>query len=86
MAKRRHTAEQVIAKCREAALLLARGTKLSQVCRKLGVTEQTYYRWRKEYGGDRPITGRPVGAAGRRVAGTASGRQGASRGGGKGRP
>ena len=53
MAKKRHTAEQVIAKLREAEVLLAKSTKMPQVCRKLGVTEQTYYRWRKEYGGVR---------------------------------
>jgi putative transposase len=53
MAKKRHTAEQIISKLREAEVLLAKGTKLPQVCRKLGVTEQTYYRWRKEYGGVR---------------------------------
>ena len=41
MAKKRHTAEQVIAKLREAEVLLAQGTKLAQVCRKLGVTKQT---------------------------------------------
>ncbi len=51
MAKKRHTAEQIIAKLREAEIHLAKGTKMPQVCRKLGVTEQTYYRWRKEYGG-----------------------------------
>ncbi len=51
MAKKRHTAEQIISKLREAEVLLAKGTKMPQVCRKLGVTEQTYYRWRKEYGG-----------------------------------
>ncbi len=53
MAKKRHTAEQIISKLREAEVLLAKGTKMPQVCRKLGVTEQTYYRWRKEYGGVR---------------------------------
>ena len=53
MAKKRHTAEQIIAKLREAEVLLAKGTDMAQVCRKLGVTEQTYYRWRKEYGGVR---------------------------------
>ena len=53
MAKKRHTAEQIVAKLREAEALLAKGTKMPQVCRKLGVTEQTYYRWRKEYGGVR---------------------------------
>lgn len=53
MAKRRHTAEQIISKLREAEILLAKDTRMPQVCRKLGVTEQTYYRWRKEYGGVR---------------------------------
>ncbi len=53
MAKKRHTAEQIISKLREAEVLLAKGTKMSQVCRKIGITEQTYYRWRKEYGGVR---------------------------------
>ena len=53
MATKRHTAEQIISKLREAEVHLAKGTKMPQVCRKLGVTEQTYYRWRKEYGGVR---------------------------------
>jgi putative transposase len=53
MAKKRHTAEQIISKLREAEVLLSKGTRMPQVCRKLGVTEQTYYRWRKEYGGVR---------------------------------
>ena len=53
MAKNRHTAEQITSKLREAEVLLAKGTKIPQVCRKIGVTEQTYYRWRKEYGGVR---------------------------------
>ena len=53
MAKKRHTGEQIISKLREAEVLLAKGTKMLQVCRKLGITEQTYYRWRKEYGGVR---------------------------------
>ena len=53
MAKKRHTAEQIISKLREAEVLLAKDTKMPQVCRSLGVTEQTYYRWRKEYGGVR---------------------------------
>ena len=53
MAKKRHTAEQIIGKLREAEILLAKDMKMPQVCRKLGVTEQTYYRWRKEYGGVR---------------------------------
>jgi transposase-like protein len=53
MAKRRHTAEQIIAKLREAEVELAKGQPISKVARKLGITEQTYYRWRKEYGGVR---------------------------------
>ncbi len=51
MAKKRHTAEQIIAKLREAEVELAKGQAISKVVRKLCVTEQTYYRWRKEYGG-----------------------------------
>ncbi len=53
MAKTRHTGEQIISKLREAEILLSKGTKMPQVCRKIGITEQTYYRWRKEYGGVR---------------------------------
>ena len=44
MAKKRHTTEQIISKLREAEVELARGLKVPQVCRKLEVTEQTYYR------------------------------------------
>ena len=51
MAKKGHTAEQIISKLREAEVLLAKDMKMPQVCRKLAVTEQTYYRWRKEFGG-----------------------------------
>ena len=51
MARRKHTAEQIIAKLREAEVLLAQGQTVAQVSRSLGVTEQTYYRWRAEYGG-----------------------------------
>ena len=51
MARKRHTAEQIIAKLREAELALAQGQALVDVVRKLEISEQTYYRWRKEYGG-----------------------------------
>jgi putative transposase len=52
MAKRqRHTPEQIISKLREAEVKLAKGTALAQVCKDLAITEPTYYRWRKEYGG-----------------------------------
>jgi putative transposase len=50
MARKRFTAEQII-KLREAEVELAKGQPPAQVCRRLGVTEATYYRWRKEYGG-----------------------------------
>lgn len=53
MRKKRHTAEQIIQKLREAELRLSQGDSVGIVCKKLGVTEQTYYRWRKEYGGVR---------------------------------
>jgi transposase-like protein len=43
--------EQIIGKLREAEVLLSQGHKVGEVSRKLGITEQTYYRWRKEYGG-----------------------------------
>ncbi len=51
MGRKRHTAEQIIAKLREAEIELAQGQMTVDVVRKLGITEQTYYRWRKEYGG-----------------------------------
>ena len=56
MAKIRHTGEQIISKLREAEILLAKGTKMLQVCRQIGITEQTYYRWRKESAACAPIT------------------------------
>lgn len=49
--RKRHTAEQIIAKLREADVELGRGLSVSQICRKLEVSGHTYYRWRKEYGG-----------------------------------
>ena len=51
MARKRFTAEQIISKLREAEVALAQGQNVGQVCRRIGVSEQTYYRWRKEYGG-----------------------------------
>ena len=53
MARKRHTVEQIIAKLREAEIALAQGQSVGEVCRKIEVTEQTYYRWRKEYSGMR---------------------------------
>jgi len=51
MARKRHSAEEIIGKLREAEVGLAGGRSVSEMCRALGVTEQTYYRWRNEYGG-----------------------------------
>ena len=51
MGKKRHSTEQIISKLREAEVELAKGRNVAQVCKKLAVAEQTYYRWRKEYGG-----------------------------------
>ena len=48
---RRKTPEQIISKLREAEVALAQGETVGQICRRLGVSEQSYYRWRKEYGG-----------------------------------
>ncbi len=53
MRRKRHSAEQIISKLREAEVLLQMGQAVPQACRRLGVTVQTYYRWRKEYGGMR---------------------------------
>ena len=50
MARKRYTSEQIIVYLREAEVLQAKGSTIGQVCKKIGVTEQTYYRWRKEYG------------------------------------
>jgi transposase-like protein len=49
--KKAFTPEQIIAKLREAEVLLNQGHKVGEVSRKLGITEQTYYRWKREYGG-----------------------------------
>ena len=52
MAKRkRYTPEQVVAKLRQMEVELAKGQTVPQVCKKAGITEQTYYRWRRQYGG-----------------------------------
>ena len=51
MAKKGYTPEQIINKLREAEILLNQGSTVGEASRKIGVTEQTYYRWRKEYGG-----------------------------------
>lgn len=51
MAKKRFSVEQIINHLREADVLLAQGETVRGVCRRIGVSEQSYYRWRREYGG-----------------------------------
>ena len=51
MPRKRFTSEQIIGKLREAEMALAKGKSMPLVCKQIGVTEQPYYRWRKEYGG-----------------------------------
>ena len=51
MTRKRYTSEQIIHKLREAEVELAAGNSVPMVCRKLAISEQTYYRWRKQYGG-----------------------------------
>ena len=53
MARKRYTPEQIIRKLREAEVFIAEGMTAAEAARKIGVSEQTYYRWRKEYGGMR---------------------------------
>ena len=51
MARKRYSPEQIISKLREAEVALAKGQTTTQICKKLGITENTYYHWRREYGG-----------------------------------
>ncbi len=53
MKRKRNTHEKIITMLREAELLSNKGKSIKEISRKLGITEQTYYRWRKEYGGMR---------------------------------
>ncbi len=53
MGRKRFTAEKIINMLREAEVLLNQDSTVGEVCRKLGISEQTYYRWRKDYGGMR---------------------------------
>lgn len=51
MAQKTFSAEQIIGKLREAEVLTSQGKTVSEVCKALTISDQTYYRWRKEYGG-----------------------------------
>ncbi len=53
MARRIYTPERIINKLRKAEVLLSQGSTVGEAARKIEVTEQTYYRWRREYGGMR---------------------------------
>ena len=53
MPRKRYTPEQIISKLREAEVLLSQGQTVAQASKQLGVSDQTYYRWRREYGGMR---------------------------------
>jgi putative transposase len=54
MKRTKHTTEQIIEKLRQADVALGKGQKVPEVCKTLGITEQTYYRWRQKYGGMAP--------------------------------
>ena len=51
MSRKRYSPEQIIGMLREAEVRLAQGQRIGEICRGLGVSEQSYYRWRREYGG-----------------------------------
>ena len=54
MKQKRHSVDQIISKLRKADVELGKGRKVSEVCKQLNITEQTYYRWRQKYGGMQP--------------------------------
>ena len=58
--KKRYSAEQIVAMLRDADVSLGKGMKVPEVCRQLGVSEQTYYRWRTKYGGMDPQMARQL--------------------------
>ena len=51
MKKRRHTPEEIIRKLRRVEVMLGQGKKKEEACRELGISDATYYKWRREYGG-----------------------------------
>ena len=58
--KTRHGAEQIVAKLRQADVALGKGLRVPEVCKQLGISEQTYYRWRIKYGGMNPQMARQL--------------------------
>jgi transposase-like protein len=57
MSKKRYTSEQIISLLREVDVKVSLGKSVGQICREIGIAEQTYYRWRKEYGGMKTFKG-----------------------------
>ena len=53
MTRKRYTPEQIIRKLREAEVMISQGKTISQAARQIGIVDQTYYKWRREYGGMR---------------------------------
>ena len=51
MARKRYTTEQIIGMLREAEVRLSQGETVGEICRSLSISEQSYYRWRRDYGG-----------------------------------
>lgn len=60
MARKRYTAEEIICHLRTVEIEAGKGLGIADACRKLGITEQTYYRWKKEYGGGARRAGETV--------------------------
>jgi len=58
--KKRHSAEQIVVKLRQADVGLGKGLRVPEVCKELGISEQTYYRWRQKYGGMAPEVARQL--------------------------
>jgi putative transposase len=58
--KKRHSAEEIVSKLRQADVALGKGLRVPEVCKQLAVSEQTYYRWRQKYGGMSPQLARQL--------------------------
>jgi putative transposase len=58
--KKRHSAEQIVSKLRQADLALGKGLRVPEVCKALAISEHTYYRWRQKYGGMAPEMAKQV--------------------------
>ena len=58
--KKRHSAEQVVVKLRQADVALGKGLRVPEACKELGISEQTYYRWRQKCGGMAPEVARQL--------------------------